>query len=204
MAALLAFPSGCDSKKPTVGNFEAALQKYFDTHPACELFFMSGFPMEVTLDQNGKASGYGSDTGLEDALVKAGLLTASESTKHTAGNMFMSARTERIRTYSIASGHDDAWVADENGRKGDRLCYAKIKVTGVENFTEPGDVLGHHVSEVDYTYKLTHVPSWAQEKAVHDHLAGLKNAHDANKQKAKALLELTHNGWQPAEDLRVE
>ncbi len=195
---------GCDSKKPTTGNFEAALQKYFDKHPACEQFFMSGFPMEVILDRNGKPAGIASDIELEESLVKAGLLKVSESTKHTPGNMFMPATTEQIKTYTIAPGHDEVWVADEAGHQGRQLCYGQVKVTGVDNFTEPGDVFGHHISEVDYTYKLTDIPSWAQEKSVRGHLPGLANGHDEKEQKSKATLELTHNGWQPANELPVQ
>ena len=204
LAAVFTFSLGCDSKKPTTGNFEDALQTYFDKHPACERLILSGFPMEVTLDRDGKPSGYGSDTELEDALVKAGLLKVSESTKHTPGNMYMPATTERIRTYAMTPGHDEVWAADESGRRGGRLCYGQVKVTGVDNFTEPGDVFGRHVSEVDYTYKLTCVPSWAQDKSVRGHLPGLAAGHDEKEQKSKAMLELTHNGWQPADELRVQ
>ncbi len=204
MAALLALlvcAAGCDSKKASTGNFKAALQKHFDKYPACDRDM--SFPEQFTLGRDGKPD----DTmghGRRDKVLKdAGLLTVKEGTVVQPGNLFMPRTQEHVLTYDIAPGHKDEWTTDETNPKHPHLCYAKIKIVSVDNYSEPGDMLGHTISEVDFTYELTHLADWAKAKDVQEAMPEIKTKVDAGAQKSKTMLILTHNGWEPDPSTRL-
>ncbi len=196
---LFACLPGCDSKKASTGNFKAALQKHFDEHPAC---IGMTFPEQVAIGRNGKPSGFAYNAERDQALKDAGLLTVKESTIVHPANLF-GPREEHVLTYDIAPAHKDQWRSSSGNGKADELCYAKIKIESVDNFSEPGDMLGHTISEVDFTYALTDFSSWTQSKEVQGAMPAIKSKAGEPEQKSKTMLILTHNGWEPEPSTRL-
>lgn len=46
------------------------------------------------------------------------------------------------------------------------FCYGEPAVKEIVRFTEPGDMMGMTVSQVEYTYQLKNMPEWAKSKAM--------------------------------------
>lgn len=198
---------GCDSKKASTGNFKAALQKHFDENPVCVNPSYSGYPEQIEIGPNGKPRDTDYEAKQAEALKDAGLLTVkaaiTTATDPYATMMHQPQRQIPILVYSLAQGHEEAWKTAGPNDKDPKLCYAKVHVKSVDNFTEPGDMLGHRISEADYTYELTDVASWAQRPALQEAFPMLKRQLDAREGRSKAMLELTNNGWQTDSSTRI-
>lgn len=63
------------------------------------------------------------------------------------------------------------------------VCYGNVVVDKIVRWSAPADLMGHRVSEVEYTVTQKNVPPWALPMLVY-----LKPEH-------KALLVLTSDGW---------
>ena len=204
---LLGCSLGCDSKKASTGNFRSALQKHFDDHPVCLMPTYSGYPEQIELGPNGKPRETDDNAKQAEALKDAGLLTVQSTTKPAtdpyAVFMHQPQRQIPVLLYSIAPGHEEAWKTTGPNDHAPKLCYAKVHVKSIDNFTEPGDMFGHRISEADYTYELTDVASWAKRPALQETLPLLKQRIETPEGKSKAVLELTNNGWRPDPDTTI-
>ncbi|MBA6116823.1 hypothetical protein MXF29_13800 [Pseudomonas sp. NC26] len=52
-----------------------------------------------------------------------------------------------------------------NGTTRGGLCFGKAQVTAIEQFSEPGEMMGQKISRVTYAYKITGLPDWARPEA---------------------------------------
>lgn len=50
-----------------------------------------------------------------------------------------------IVTYSIGGANRSAWSGQHE------ICYAKVHITGIDNFTEPAEALGVKASQVSFS-----------------------------------------------------
>ncbi len=187
---------GCsDPKKASDSNFEKATQAWLDTaYPSC--FLMSAFPVESK-----EFDVTGNDKMLH-ALAGAGVLKEVElSRKEIAASLFQPARTQIQYSYDLTDEGRKYYKADaqkrRDGNTAPGLCIGKAKVDKIEQFTEPGDMMGQKISRVTYTYKVDELPKWASDPTVvatHRELAPMVASKDTPIKETRAFI-LTNNGW---------
>jgi hypothetical protein len=79
-------------------------------------------------------------------------------------------------------------------------CYATLGFDHVENFSVPGDLMGHHVTEVTYFRKIDNVKEWGKNARVRAAFPEIdQSLTQVKAEPAKMILELTNNGWQAAQ-----
>ncbi|BAP45120.1 hypothetical protein NJC40_12815 [Pseudomonas sp. 21LCFQ02] len=187
---------GCsDPKKASESNFEKATQAWLDTaYPKC--FLMSAFPTES------KEFDIGNSNKMLHALAGAGVLKEVElSRKEIPASIFQSARTQVQYSYDLTDEGRKYYKADaqklRDGSTAPGLCIGKAKVTKIEQFSEPGDMMGQKISRVTYTYRVDDLPKWASDQAVVEtnrELGPMVSSKDTPIKETRAFI-LTNNGW---------
>lgn len=177
--ALAACGSAKDANK---SNFSKAIQAYLDTQngicanlPARELPFR--LENQDMLGQGRKARA--------DALADAGLLS-----KHDTELKALFGGTVPGTEYEVT----------ELGRRylGERhkfaFCTGSYTVVDVDNFTEPSDMMGMKVSQVNFHYKAKDTADWIKNDKVQ---AAYTNVAEEAKSdiRGHAGLVLTNDGW---------
>lgn len=196
IAALVPFLAGChDSKAASNENFEKALQSHYDAHPVCITLPLS-LPTEIGPDP------------LEpthrqlEALAKAGLL-ATSTTQKPEPTFSGPGKLVAYTTYSVsATGKVVFRTGDEDFPGGTGLCFAKRKITKIESFTEPADLIGQKVSRVTYDYTLMDVAPWTEDAGIAAAFPEIKAilAKPANQQTDGMIL--TSTGWKQERDVQ--
>lgn len=79
------------------------------------------------------------------------------------------------------------------------LCFGKVTVKEIAEFTEPSDAMGRRISHVSYTFVVTDFPAWAKSPEILAALPDLKKSVESENTpiKHQAMLVLTNNGWAP-------
>lgn len=187
---------GCsDPKKASEDNFEKATQAWLDTaYPKC--FLVSTFPVES------KEFDITNTNKTLHALAGAGVLKEVElSRKEIPASMFQQASTQVQYSYDLTDEGRKYYKADaqkmRDGTTAPGLCIGKAKVDKIEQFSEPGDMMGQKISRVTYTYKVDDLPKWAGDEAVvatNRELAPMAASKDTPIKETRAFI-LTNNGW---------
>ncbi|AVD83366.1 hypothetical protein C4Q28_14900 [Pseudomonas sp. SWI6] len=194
--ALLATLAGCsDTPEATEASFHKAAQAYLDTqYPHC--FVVSSFPTKTKdFDVNGTNKAL-------HALAQVGVVSEKEiSRTQVPERLWQPARTDIYYAYDLTEEGRKYYKADAqrtvNGKTRGGLCFGKAQVMAIEQFSEPGEKMGHTVSDVTYTYKITGLPAWAANDNVRSSIQDLDRAvatHDAP-MREKRLMVLTEQGW---------
>ena len=196
MSILMAMPLlvACDDKRAaTAGNFEQALQRYYDGHPECvalPIDFALAAPVDAGASWRGQA----------DALVRAGLLSAVPS----KGELTASAVSAPVSVqYALTTA---GALAIRKGADsflgGMTLCYAQRRITKVASFTAPAEVLGTTASRVSYGYELRDIAAWAKDGVLQDVFPPIKAALATPNRNDIDGMVLTGKGWQDERALR--
>ncbi|WAH62309.1 hypothetical protein [Xanthomonas hortorum] len=123
-----------------------------------------------------------------DALVDAGLLTKRDTeVKAMFGNK-MEPATEYQITYTgkkflVANGANTLAAQDA-------FCTGKYTVVEVDNFTEPSDMMGVKLSQVNYRYKVDGADDWAKSEVMR---ANYKNFAEQTQGDVQA--KAANDGW---------
>ena len=148
--ALLILPltliTACDKTAPTKPNYDAAINAYYQAHPACLWNDEKRFPVQAAPD-DAKSEGY-------DALVDQGLLTRTVTEKKII------IVSKRENNYDLSDKGRAAWTADPSQPGYGNFCYGHRKVTSIDNAPPASDQPGSTIT-VNYHYLLTAVPDWA-------------------------------------------
>ncbi|GLX91994.1 hypothetical protein Pfra02_45620 [Pseudomonas fragi] len=187
---------GCsDPKKASESNFEKATQAWLDTaYPKC--FLMSAFPVES------KEFDLSNTDKTLHALAGAGVLKEVElSRKEIPASVFQAARTKIQYSYDLTDEGRKYYKSDaqkrRDGTTAPGLCIGKAKVEKIEQFSEPGDMMGQKISRVTYTYRVDDLPKWAGDEAVVSNnrdLAPMAASKVTPIKETRAFI-LTNNGW---------
>jgi len=195
MSILMAVPllAACDDKRTAnAGNFEQALQRYYDGHPECvalPIDFILGEPLDADRSWREEA----------DALVRAGLLSVVSPT----GLSPSSARARSAVQYALtAAGAQAIRKGADSFLGGMTLCYAQRRITKVASFTAPAEVLGTTALRVTYAYELRDIAAWAKERALQDAFPSIKAALATPSRSDTDGMVLTDSGWQDERALR--
>ncbi|MFT4437881.1 hypothetical protein ACMX25_31520 [Caballeronia sp. 15715] len=191
--SILAFAmlGGCGSKKDAnKSNFESAIQSYLDTRSGvCIALPAKDAPFKLE-----KVGGFNFNQEHEKAaaLVSAGLLSARDTAVPLMGSNRMVAGSE----YTLTDEGKKYLVKGGSGNLGgwDGFCGGKYKVKEVENFTEPADMFGTKISQVNYLYTVDDAPAWAKQPAIQALYPSLQKDLRANAGD-KAVLVATNDGW---------
>lgn len=186
--------AGCsDPKAASEKNFKTAVQNYLDAlYPRC--YVVSSFPaFKSDWDINH------SNEKLA-ALAKAGLLTEKEvevEEKDFMGRL----KTVKKLSYNLNDeGKKYYKAAVAKNMRGDSLgglCAGKATVKSIVQYSEPADMMGLKVSQVNYEYTVAGLPKWASSPELQKYVEGLKpdvDSQDTPVKKAEAVI-LTNNGW---------
>lgn len=157
---------------------------------------MSAFPTEskeFDLSGNNKTM---------HALASAGVLKEVElSRKEIPASIFQSASTQVRYSYDLTDEGRKYYKADarklRDGSTAAGLCIGSAKVVKVEQFSEPGDMMGQKISRATYTYRVDNLPTWASDEGVvgsNRELAPLVSSKDTPIKETRAFI-LTNNGW---------
>ncbi|WP_313202797.1 hypothetical protein [Pseudomonas sp.] len=194
--ALLATLAGCsDTHNANEASFRKAAQAYLDTqYPHC--FVVTDFP---TKTQDFDVTG--TNKALH-ALAAVGIVSEKEIARvEVPERLWQPARTDIYYAYDLTDEGRKYYKAGArkmlNGQSRGGLCFGKAEVTAIEQFSEPGQMRGHTVSDVTYAYKVTGLPDWAANDQVRANIRDLGNALATHETPAreKRVMVLTNNGW---------
>ena len=194
--ALLATLAGCsDTKDASEANFHKAAQAYLDTqYPHC--FVVTDFPART---QDFDVTG--TNKALH-ALARVGIVSEKEISRvEVPERLWQPARTDIYYAYDLTDEGRKYYKADAqklpNGQTRGGLCFGKAEVTAIEQFSEPGQMMGRTVAHVTYAYKVTGLPDWAANDEVRATVRDLGNAVATNDTPAreKRVMVLTNQGW---------
>lgn len=201
--ALLCFSatlSACaaDPKAPTASNFEAAIRSEYVKHDQLLCESTNHLPYKQSLN----TAYYSGDSEIDAqtaALRHAGLVSIGYTRVRHAADNWSPAWTERVRTVTLTA-YGKRYARTGTGMLGGvntEFCYGIKTPDNVTNFTEPGDVMGMHVTSVTYIYHIADVPSWAKDSEVHSAYSDLAGYTDGGGRHTATMdLVLTNNGWQ--------
>ncbi len=163
--------AGCnDPKEANEKNFRAALNEYLAKHPACIGGYT--FPSSNMFRKEEFK-----------ALESAGLVTLVGKGKYGES------------TYDITN-EGKKYFEKAEGDKYGRLCYAKVQVGEIKNFTQPGAMMGMTISEVAFTYKLDNIAPWGKNEDIQQSFLNVKKEMEGDqKDVRKKALVLTNKGW---------
>jgi len=132
-----------------------------------------------------------------EALAKAGLLSTTTAQKAELGKL------AGYTSYSVSSTKTAAFrTGDEDFPGGTGLCFAKRKITKIESFTEPADLMGPKVSRVTYDYTLDDVAPWAKDAGIEAAFPEIKSIlAQSNNQQTDGMV-LTSTGWKQERDVQ--
>lgn len=183
--------SGCGSKQDAnKSNFQSAIQDYLDTKKGvCVMLPAKEVPF--TLQKSGGMN-FINEPEKAAALVSAGLLSAKDTEVKAAFGNQMVAGVQ----YSLTDDGKKYLVKGAAGNLGnwDAFCGGKYKVKEVENFTQPADMFGTKISQVNFVYEVDDAPAWAKQPALQAAYPSVQ--HDLSGTPGdKAVLVATNDGW---------
>lgn len=193
--------SACsDPKKASKANFEKVLKAHYAKQkavcfsPSSMLGYIT-FPVEIAENTTNEYR-----IKKFEAMVSAGLL--SKTSKPTMVKIPFSEELKEIevvvydltsvgKEYVITKTERDAFGKQEMHS----FCFGEIDITSIDSFTEPATAMMRNVtiSEVQYTYKITDVPKWAQDSALQAVFPNIQN--ELANTKGKDVLVLMGDGW---------
>src|SRR6185437_9417826 len=100
LIGVLLFITGCSKTDNTKANFKAAIDNYYQTHPACLWSEAKKFPVQAATADDSKTQGY-------DALTDAGLLTRTSAEK----KRFLIG-SKQVNNYDISDKGRTVWTQD--------------------------------------------------------------------------------------------
>jgi len=180
LAAVMVVAGCSDPKAANESNFKAAIQQHLDTvYPRC--YVIADFPYSTK-------GGFFNRSKEMGALAAVGVVSVKEiDSKEKSYELTELGKT----SYKENAG------TGFSGQKLSGLCFGKASVTAVTQFSEPAEILGHKVSQVNYEYTVSDLPDWAQTAQVQGAFAELKKDVQSKDKPRKALdtVLLTNKGW---------
>ncbi len=198
-AALLS-ACGDDPKAANKANFEKALNAHYAQMKQCVK--IGSKPNADGIIQEFRTDGSMQDKQLPfyNRLVNLGLLEAvtyQKDMKNFSGQVtgkadwvgykFSNKGESFLRPSSLEKG------AFRTGAR--QLCYGTPQVVEIVNFTEPAEAMGAKVSNVQYTYRLVDVATWASDPALTNQFEWLSERISSGSIAKDDDLVLTSNGW---------
>ncbi|SPU47809.1 Uncharacterised protein [Brevundimonas diminuta] len=213
LAAVAALVAGCsDPKAASKKNFETAINDWISQNPPCLSLPYTGvsaadraadvgvFPLYVEaavsehpmrLENQKKAA------APFEALAAAGLLKG-EPAEITQSGFFAGPQPKlAVVAYALTPEGEKAFKPRGEGgfwSSQPGFCYGEPVVKEIVRFTEPGDMMGMTVSQVEYTWQLKNMPEWARSKPMQAQFPQLAR-DNAETLEGKVAVVLMNEGW---------
>jgi hypothetical protein len=212
LVAVAALVAGCSNPKAAdKKNFETAINDWISKNPPClslphgsvraadrpadaEIFplyveaAVSDHPMR--LENRRKAA------APFEVLAAAGLLKGEPAEIAQSGYFGGPQPKLAVVAYTLTPEGEKAFSEKGNSRliATPSFCYGEPDVKEIVRFTEPGEMMGVTVSQVDYTWQLKGMPEWAKSKAMREAFPQLTR-DNVDSLEGKAAVVLTNEGW---------
>lgn len=183
------FVACSDKKDANKSNFKTAINNYIEKD-CIDIGSRYSFPLEIENNAFKK-----DEIARLGSLEKVGLLKSTS--KQIKDKYSRVAKLVDGFEYELTDFGKQVFVEEANrygGGKYLKLCAGKYKVTEVINFTEPADMFGVKMSQVNFKKEAIDVPEWAFE------LVKEEEFEYASKRISKDIdddivLILTNDGW---------
>jgi hypothetical protein len=183
LGASLLLAGGCNKQADNTMNYKAAINDYYQAHPACLWSQTKKFPVQAATSDDAKTQGY-------DALTDAGLLARTTGEKKV-----LIIASKQVNNYDISDKGRSAWTADATQPGYGNFCYGHRDVTSIDNVTSGADSSGNKTAQVSYHYKIGDAAAWAntqEMKTAFPDLAPTLSGPQAD----NASLTMTGDHWQ--------
>lgn len=192
--AMIALAACSNPKDANKENFGKAIQAYLDTKPALCLYVSSvRFPFSTP------AKGFDKDSSAEqlNALVNAGLVTRKEQEIKNENPWGIDRDKKMVPGIVFeVSEEGKKYFGQEKGLWGtrDEFCTGKWELAGVDNFSEPADMMGATISQVNYRRTMVDADDWANSEEL---AAAFPGAFHSVKGEVETqdILVLANDGW---------
>lgn len=202
--------TGCSSSKDaSKSNFEKVINGYFDRHCVMLSTRNSNFPVTIELlpsDNKWASKNNPEKTKQYDALAKVGLLDVKDGeTKSTSYTISLKNTLVPAKIYSLTEKGKQNFVKSEGkgltGWSNQGFCVAKLKVDEITGFSDPAQMMGYTVSNVNFSFSPTGVKDWAKNQEVTKAFPSLTGDLEENQQDSIALV-LMNDGWVHERDMK--
>lgn len=191
-AALAACGSSNDANKD---NFEKAIQAKLDSKPGvCISIPSSLLGPRTTLTKEEDAQENNSFARELNALADAGLLDKKET--QVSKFAYSNSDADKVPGY-VFEVSDKGKKYQEGDKVGDdEFCTGKLKVTKIDNFTDPSEMGGMTISRVNYHYKVEDADDWIKNDKIAKAYEGSKALKEIKEENsARAVVIKTNDGW---------
>lgn len=197
---------GTDPREPSNETFARVIQEDLAARPAC-ILVGAPLPWSFPITQRPENGGWKDEeelaytAGPRDALVEVGLIRAAGDSVYSADRYGRYVK----RRYELTPAGRDAYRAQvstpiDGVRPG--FCGGERRLIEVARYTEPTDLAGMRLTEVQYTYRIENPAPWLRHAGVQKHFAvrlGRDVAALEAPQEARMSLVLMSDGWAPAQ-----
>ncbi|MBU6296604.1 MAG: hypothetical protein KJS68_00050 [Alphaproteobacteria bacterium] len=185
------------SQSASPANIQAALQAYYDRHPACISLALT-LPAEIDVD------GFEPMRPQLQALTKIGLLVVAPVRPAEGQAPSATPVAQQIRYRIAPRAGKFVHKGRDSFMGGTDLCFANRKVTKVISIGTPAKVMGRTVSQVRYDVILANIVPWAYNSTILEAFPALKTALSQPSGSRTETMVLTHQGWQLERDARQQ
>ncbi|NCT68070.1 MAG: hypothetical protein GXC76_10570 [Rhodanobacteraceae bacterium] len=193
----LALNACSDPKAANKGNFEQALESYFEQTrgPACIRIGTSNPPFPATLADQG-AWGGEQIRAIADAGLANATAATTKSTSYTSDGPVGDVPAKRYELNDL--GKKFYQERTINGAMGKvslhELCFGIPRLVAIDSFTEPADMMGYRISKVTYRYRIDEVPQWVSTEAIRKTFPQIAARTDKEQSETTTFV-LTSSGW---------
>jgi hypothetical protein len=163
-------------------NYKTAINDHFKAYPACIWAQPKKFPVQVATSDDAKTEGY-------DALTQEGLLVRTTAEKKVI------IISKQVNNYDISEKGRTSWTPDSSQPGYGNFCYGNREVTSIDNSTLGTNGAGAKTVNINYHYKITNVPAWANSQEMMTAYPSMASAVGSNSPD-KATLVMTGDHWE--------
>jgi hypothetical protein len=195
LALCISLVACADPKAANQSNFATAINNYLAQGAKDKLCLTTvGFPHSSL----GSAEVDGPDrTAQLNELIDAGLVHKTHKVKYITGGYTAPYREDSDYYELTPTGVS---LVSDNDHFTSRICFAKLVVGKIENFTEPGSSSGVTVSNVSWFPALADIDQNMQRLLDAKKLRSVQRLIDQTTTTQQAVtVQLTNNGWEVAQ-----
>ncbi|MCY3859354.1 MAG: hypothetical protein OXG25_10665 [Gammaproteobacteria bacterium] len=145
-----------------------------------------------------------------ESAVSFGLLESNVSEIRYSRRFGGEIQTAIGRKYIVTNLGESVFRSVSEGADFITICYGEYRIDEIQSFSEPSDMMGYRVTNVNYVYTIVNIEKWARERNVLEWVKdswsmGPFEANIASKQLTDDLLDepqnesitlhLTNQGW---------
>ena len=200
---LITILAGCGSPRDaSKDNFKNVINEYLDKNCILISPRYNKFPVTVELlptDNKWAAKKNPEKTQKYDALVSIGMLEVKDGSAQANKGMFSTEKiTVPTKIYSLSEKGREAFVKNTRrvffGGTNQGFCVATYQVNEIISFSDPSQMMGYTVSNVNFSFSPKNIRKWAANENITKAFPRLGERLEENQEKSAALV-LMNDGW---------